>query len=293
VLRLHDTSKRWTEAIDGWTDWMVTGGLRQQTIGLRRYQLGRFAAQRLHQSPWKVSTDDLTEWLGRQHSWSPATAESYRCALRGFYRWGVTVGRTRHDPAVRLPSIRVPRGEPRPAPEPLLASVLLAASDRDRLVVMLAAFAGLRRAEIAQLRWGDVENTCLRIRGKGGHVRLVPTHPDLAHELDEEWSRRIYGNTGTGYRYMVDAGEEWIFPGQSGGHMTPDGLGAAASRLLGPGWTAHTLRHRFATKAWEGTRDVLAVQTLLGHVSPSTTQRYVQVHSDALRAAVAAAGPSR
>jgi integrase len=290
VIRLHDTSQRWVEAIDGWTDWMVSAGRRQPTISLRRYQIRRFAEERLRQSPWKVTTGDLSEWLAGW-DWSPATRESYRAALRGFYQWGVTVGRTRQDPAVRLPTVRVPRSEPRPAPETLLASVLAIASDRDRLVVMLGAYAGLRRAEIAGLRWVDMENTCLRIRGKGGHVRLVPTHPDLAHELDEEWSRRIYGKHGTGYRYMIDAGEEWVFPGQSGGHITPGGLGKAATRVLGTGWTAHTLRHRFATKSFAGTHDLLAVQTLLGHASPSTTQRYVQVHGDALMAAVTAAGP--
>lgn len=54
------------------------------------------------------------------------------------------------------------------------------------------------------------------------------------------------------------------------------------------GWTLHTLRHRFATRAYSIDRDLLAVQTLLGHASPVTTRRYVAVGEDRLRATVLA-----
>jgi site-specific recombinase XerD len=60
------------------------------------------------------------------------------------------------------------------------------------------------------------------------------------------------------------------------------------SALLGPGWTAHSLRHRFATRAYAGERDLLTVQQLLGHSSVATTQRYTQIPDDALRRAVMA-----
>lgn len=55
------------------------------------------------------------------------------------------------------------------------------------------------------------------------------------------------------------------------------------------GWTAHTFRHRLATRAYAGTRDLLAVSELLGHSRPETTQRYVLLPDDALVAAVEAA----
>lgn len=78
--------------------------------------------------------------------------------------------------------------------------------------------------------------------------------------------------------------------GSRGTHTTADRVGRILSRLLGPGATGHGLRHRFASKAYQGTRDLLAVQQLLGHSSPATTQRYVAVPLDNLRAAVRAAG---
>ncbi|OBK04066.1 recombinase XerD [Mycolicibacterium fortuitum] len=48
----------------------------------------------------------------------------------------------------------------------------------------------------------------------------------------------------------------------------------------------HTLRHRFATRAYRATRNLRAVQMLLGHASVATTQRYLAVDDDEIRAAM-------
>lgn len=48
----------------------------------------------------------------------------------------------------------------------------------------------------------------------------------------------------------------------------------------------HTLRHRFATRLYAHTRDVLLVQEALGHASPATTRRYIPYNSERMRAAV-------
>ena len=58
------------------------------------------------------------------------------------------------------------------------------------------------------------------------------------------------------------------------------------ARALPDGLTAHALRHAFATRAYRATRDLLAVQELLGHARPDTTRGYILLPEDALRAAV-------
>ena len=66
-------------------------------------------------------------------------------------------------------------------------------------------------------------------------------------------------------------------------NVLSDALGGPAS-----GWTAHTLRHRFATRAYAGERDILTVQQLLGHSSIATTQIYTHIDDDELHRAVGA-----
>jgi integrase/recombinase XerC len=81
-----------------------------------------------------------------------------------------------------------------------------------------------------------------------------------------------------------------LFPnGFDDGHMTAKHLGDLVARALPDHWTMHTLRHRFSSRAYRGTRNLHAVQVLLGHESIATTERYVAVDDSEIRAAMVAA----
>lgn len=190
------------------------------------------------------------------------------------------------NPATRLPAVKVPGGQPKPAPTTVLTAALDAASERERLMIGLAAFAGLRRAEIAELPWSAMTWQGLRVHGKGGKARLVPLLPVLSGWLDAEHSLREVGQVGAGYRYPVDPTSPYVFPSHIGGHLFPDTVGQILAKALGSGWTGHTLRHRFATMAYAVDRDLLTLQQLLGHSKPETTARYTAVPQGASMAAV-------
>ncbi len=74
-------------------------------------------------------------------------------------------------------------------------------------------------------------------------------------------------------------------PGRTDGHLSPAHVGKLVSAALGPNRSTHTLRHRFASRAYAADRDILAVQELLGHACVATTQIYTLVLDGALRAA--------
>ena len=234
----------------------------------------------------EATASDLIAFLG-SHDWKPETRKSARNSLRSFYRWALDEGLRTDDPTLRLPAVRVPSGVPRPAPTDLLSRALDVASDRDRIILGLAAFAGLRRAEIAGLPWSAVQWDGIRVHGKGGRVRTVPMLPRLEHLLADEAERRSLGLVGSGWRYEVDPCSPWVLPSHTGEHLTPDTVGDVLARALGKGWTGHTLRHRFATLAYSVDRDLLTVQQLLGHSKPETTARYTATPAGAAAAAVA------
>lgn len=73
---------------------------------------------------------------------------------------------------------------------------------------------------------------------------------------------------------------------QEAAEACEDRVGKVLARLLGQGWSAHTLRHAAASRWYAVERDLRAVQELLGHSKPETTARYTAVPGDARRAAV-------
>lgn len=251
--------------LEAWIAHLRAAGQSVGTIRLRRAHVERCLSW-LEMGPHDVAADDLVRYMAA-HEWAPETRKSMRSSLRAFFGWLVDDGRLDVDPARKLPSVSVPSAVPHPTPTPVVDVALERADERTLLMVKLAAYAGLRRAEIAGLHSDDLVGDTLVVCGKGGKTREVPAHPILVVEL---------GKLPRGY----------VFPGRDHGHLSPDRVGRLMANVLGDGWTAHSLRHRFATRAYAAERDLLTVQQLLGHSSVATTQRYTQVPDDARRRAV-------
>lgn len=257
----------WHLAITDYGQHLRAAGIPRSTIQLRRHQLGRLARQLGARDPWAVTLGDLTDWLAR-HRWARETMRSHRSAVRAFYAWAADTGRVDSSPADRLPVVRAGAPAPRPTADDEYAAALAAAEPREALMLRLSAELGLRRAEVAGCHSRDLTNepdgAWLTVHGKGDKTRRVPLTSSLAAAIRQR-------------------GQGWLFPGQDSGHLSPAYVGRRVSQLLPTGVTMHSLRHRFATRAYQVDRDVFSVQQLLGHASPQTTQRYVQVPSDNLR----------
>lgn len=263
--------KQWNDLIAGWRAWLIAAGRPDTTVSLRMYQLRRFAAD--VPRPLAVTTTQLVEWLG-SHGWAIETMRSHRAALTGFYRWLHVTGQRPDDPTALLPPISPARHLPRPAPESVVRMGVAVTDRRVRLMIRLAAELGMRRGEIAVIHTDDLHRDLLgwslTVHGKGGKDRVIPISDSLAREL-------------------ADRPSGWVFPGRIDGHVSAGWVGKLMSRALPVGWTPHTLRHRFATVAYGGTRDLASVQALLGHSRPETTMRYVRLPDDAMRSAASIA----
>lgn len=261
-------TSNWCTEIKGWTDWYAAGGAPKTTIELRRYQLTRLALSFPDRDPWTITSDELASWMAG-HQWSRETLRSYRAALRTFYGWAHASGMIESDPARLLRKVPAVPGVPRPAAECTISDALHRADERAWLMLMLGSRHGMRRGEIARVSTRDLRvdgpNWSLIVHGKGGKDRQIPLLAEVA-------------------RTIRDAPAGWLFPNGKGTHLTPAHVGKLVRRALEGEATAHQLRHRFATRTYQATRDIRAVQELLGHASVATTQRYTKVTDDALRA---------
>lgn len=265
----------WGQAIPAWVAYMSASACTVATIELRRYQVSRVGRE-IGGLPAAVTSAELVAWMGGQE-WSPNTLRAYRGALRAFYSWAVAVGMVERSPAAALPVVKVPRAVPHPTPEEGFRSAVRFADKPVRLAVLLAGAYGLRRGEVARTRREDVAEDVtggwsLIVAGKGGHERAVPLLDDTA-------------------RLILSGPPGWLFPSprRPGHHLTPAHLAKLVSAELPHGFTMHSLRHRCGTVAYGATRDLRAVQELLGHAKPETTAIYTAVPGDAIRAAVRAA----
>lgn len=258
----------WNQALADYATAQQAAGRSPGTIRLHRHHLNRIRAAH-PASPWSVTTRDLRALMTSQ-GWAPETRKSVRSVFRGFYRWAHGDGLLEVDPALGLEPVRVPPGIPKPTPELLVRRLLGHPDPRIGLMVMLAAYAGLRASEIARVQASDLVGDEILVTGKGGRTRAVPIlNPAL--------------------RARLEGLEGWAFPNGQGTHLSPGHVTRLLSEAMPDGWTAHSLRHRFASVAYAGTRDLLTVGRLLGHSRPETTQRYVRTPDDAARDAVRAA----
>lgn len=272
----------WAGLVEGYLEAEAGAGRSRTTLSTRRGALSQLARD-LRCAPAQVTEATLLRWLGHP-DWSTETRRSRRNTAVSFFRWAHRAGHLPANPAAELPVVRAAVPAPRPAPDAAWFAALAAADARVRLMLRLAAEAGLRRAEIARLHTRDLvegfDGWQLRVTGKGNKVRVLPITDELAGLVAAGTAGHTRGEPAVG----------WLFPSSDiGEHLTPHYVGKLMARALPDHWTAHTLRHRFASKAFRGSRNLRAVQTLLGHSSVATTERYTAVDGAEVRAAMMAA----
>lgn len=146
----------------------------------------------------------------------------------------------------------------------------------EAFAVLLAMYAGLRREEIASLRWDCFRvDGWLQVIGKGEVCATVPVHPVILDAMGK-----------------LDRSSPWVFPGRFGGHVAPATVWAWVGRLAREAGLEHTaphvLRHLALATANDRTGDLRAVQDLARHAEISTTAGYTRATAARLVAAVEA-----
>lgn len=200
-----------------------------------------------------------------------STRNWYLTMLSGFYRYAIRRGATDSDPTLLVDRASEPRRLPRPCSPADLSMALRLADLRMRVVLCLAAFAGLRCVEIAGLACEDVTRDALFVAsGKGGHQRMIPMNPLLWDALER------YG--------LADSGPV-VRKRRGSGHMGARTLSNFTNgylRSVGLAVTPHQLRHWFGTETWRRMpdKDLLVLRDLMGHASARATEGYTKVVVD-------------
>jgi len=186
---------------------------------------------------------------------------------------------------VKRPKIETSEGKT-PALGDHQAKALLDAPDpatikglRDRAILAVLLYHGLRREEAARLTVQDILERRgikhLRVHGKGGKLRYLPLHPVA---LD-----RIHAYLETSGHHQEEASSPLFMPlrgRKTGAGVSAEGIYALVgnyARAAGievAGLGVHGLRATAATNALEHEADIAKVQQWLGHANISTTRIY-------------------
>lgn len=158
-----------------------------------------------------------------------------------------------------------------------------ARAERDSAFIHLLYSSGLRISEALTLSWKDIDEQreLLRVHGKGSKERFVPYSEAAAKALKRYkngtwalWNQRfprnltVFISARSSSLTRMAAWKNLSYWSQKAGigHIHP-----------------HILRHSFATHLLAGGADVRIVQTLLGHTSLNTTERYLKIDDSEVR----------
>lgn len=240
-----------------------------------------------------VTVKTVRDWMAEMASRDlRASTRARRLAgLRSMFDFLLDCEITTANPCRR---VRSPRREKQPPVylSPTECRALLDATDanhytvlafRDRAILSIVMFAGLRRNELVNLRVEgvDLPEGTLRVTvAKGKRGRIVPLAPEALAAV-ADW-----------LELRPDAPHDYLFTTRAGQPMSTKDLHRMFHRTLErsgitrDGITLHKLRHTCATLLLQQGVDIATLQRLLGHVSIESTATYLHVEMDDLREAV-------
>lgn len=257
-----------TEALlDRWQLLQRRRGIGQATIEKRRQRL-LVLAQYLHpRGVLEATAEDIEQMLDRREV-GAKTRYIYLSDYSVFFKAMVRDGVVEVNPTEDIVRPRQRAGLPRPIGDGDLQHAIATAEPTIAAALTLAAYQGLRAAEIAHLQRDDIldgnQPPVLYVsEGKGGKDRVLPLHPEVVPAL-ERAGLPSFG---------------CVIRRPRGGGYPPAELSRAVNahlRRCGVDATLHQVRHWFGTKTYQASRDLRLVQALLGHSSPTTTAVYAQ-----------------
>ena len=139
-------------------------------------------------------------------------------------------------------------------------------AQRDRLILELFYFTGIRLSELINLKNKDINysDSTILVLGKRKKERLIPLTSDILSKI-----KKLNSSNKSKYLFTTDKGKQ----------ISTKQVYRLVNKYLGMVTTLdkkspHILRHTFATHLLNNGADINAIKELLGHANLSATQIY-------------------
>jgi integrase len=243
-----------SEVIQGWLQ--TKPHTDHRNLVNKANQLAPFVEGRGVSSAAAVSQEALSAWTGL----ALATRQRRIAVLKASLHWAFDQGLTSENLSARI-KLRKERNEREVFLTREQVRALARASEYGEAII-IAAYTGLRAAELLSLTASSIRDQSLHVLGKGKKVRVVPVAKPALQAL------RAIPFTMTYWQLAKDIQRAREVAG------------------LGPEVTFHVLRHTFASWMINAGTDVLTLAKLMGHSSTQVTARYAHLYQTTLRDAV-------
>ena len=302
-------------AIDAFLDWRrLERDATPRSIDSYSRILTKLAEEYPEAQLDRLTTADLRKFLS---SWanrtradrgielSASTRSNIISVLHSFFSWAEAEELIHLDPSRKIR--RPPKRRPdiyRPSLDEL-ERVRSAAVGIERPPILLMEGAGLRRSEVVGCRWADVDliRGRVRIYRKGRNWQWLPVDPDVLAGLRASFAEL---RPDLDDHVFVTEVEQWVSASKRERRRKNPKRPSSDQALMRMLWrvcaragvrrlSPHQLRHGFANRFLrESGRDFVALQGLMGHSRPDTTQQYTdEVELDELAAALERAAATR
>ncbi|MBS1683983.1 MAG: tyrosine-type recombinase/integrase [Bacteroidetes bacterium] len=271
-------------------------GYSFQTIYRYRRLLNAFRKAKNIERIEDVTEETVRTYLmdGRvARKWSARTLILFQMTMKVFFRWCVSNGHMSSDPVgdMEMPKVekRIPDKLTQADSQKLLETAYNYPYEypylkyRNHAIFSMFILAGLRRGELLNLKYADVDIDNLTIfvrQGKGAKDRMIPMSFTLAESLRKYVAER---------KRLQKTCAEFFVSLQRNVGLTPRGLRSLARNIQwasGIKFSIHKLRHTFATLMLEGGCDIYSLSRMMGHSDIKTTTIYLSASVQHLRSQV-------
>lgn len=231
----------------------------------------RTQPQGIRPSAVSVATAELYLLELLRRGLAPASVNTHRIHLRACWSWMVERGLVRENVWQKVRPCRVDPRPPALVPPDQVAAYLDACDATFKAHAALAIYAGLRRREVLELTWFNVDlkrGTILVTQSKSHRPRRVPIHADLRAILE-----------------ALPRASELVVPRHTGTWYAR--AARRAGRAIGiERVTFHGLRATCATLLASAGVGETAIRDILGHHDTAVTRVYLGLQVPELQAAM-------
>lgn len=235
-----------------------------------------------------IKQADIRQCVAKLHrqGLSGKSLQRWLSSIRSLFNFFCRFQRATHNPAVGIPAPKAAKRLPKTLNVDEISQLLnidtltqkAANKDiivRDVALMELLYACGLRLSELSGLNLQDIDwqLQTIRVTGKGQKQRQIP-FGGKAKDAINNWLQVR--------KLLANENEESLFISMRGSRLSNSSIQKRLKKMaltqgLNTNVYPHMLRHSFASHILESSKDLRAVQELLGHANLTTTQIYTHL----------------